>query len=57
MIRHKWIVGVRNKVSSLSMECDSAASIEGSRLTALERRELKEKFRDIVNYIDKKVFD
>lgn len=29
MIRHKWIVKLRNKLSSLAMECDSWADGEG----------------------------
>lgn len=56
MISHKWIVGVRNKVSSMAMECDSAAAIEGARLTRDEREELKQMLRKVVHYIDDKVF-
>ena len=55
MIRHKWIVGLRNKLSSLAMECDSCAAIEGSKLTQSEREKIQEGLRKIINYIDKKI--
>lgn len=55
MIRHKWIVGLRNKLSSLAMECDSCAAIEGSKLSASEREKIQEDLRKIINYIDKKI--
>ena len=41
MIRDKWIIGVRNKLANLHMECDSCAAIEGARMTANEREKLK----------------
>ena len=56
MIRHKWIVGLRNKLSSLAMECDSCAAIEGSKLSASEREKIQEDLRKIIDYIDKKLF-
>lgn len=37
MVRHKWIVGLRNKLGSLAMECDSVAAIEDCKLTEAER--------------------
>lgn len=43
MIRHKWILKVRNQLASLAMECDSAAAIEGARMTAAERQALQKK--------------
>lgn len=55
MIRHKWIVGLRNKLSSLAMECDSCAAIEGSKLSSLEREKIQEDLRKIINYIDKQL--
>ena len=55
MIRHKWIVGLRNKLSSLAMECDSAAAIEGSKLTLSEREKIQSDLRKIIEYIDKKL--
>ena len=57
MIRHKWIVGVRNKMSMLAGEFDSAAAIEGSKLTSTERQELQSLLRKAVEYIDKKLFN
>ena len=56
MIRHKWILKLRNELSSLAMECDSAAAIEGSKLTASEREFLQTKLRVLVDYIDNKLF-
>ena len=41
MIRHKWSVGLRNKLDSMWMECDSCAAIEGAKMTPREREELK----------------
>lgn len=55
MIRHKWIIGLRNKLSSLAMECDSAAAIEGSKLTLSEREKIQSDLRKIIEYIDKKL--
>ena len=55
MIRHKWIVGLRNKLSSLAMECDRCAAIEGSKLSTSEREDIQEGLRKIINYIDKKI--
>lgn len=55
MIRHKWSVGLRNKLSSLAMECDSCAAIEGARITNLERKELKELIYKVINYVDNKI--
>jgi hypothetical protein len=52
MIRHKWIVGLRNKLSSLAMECDSCAAIEGSKLTTSEREKIQGDLRKVINYID-----
>lgn len=56
MIRHKWIVGLRNKLSSLAMECDSCAAIEDSKLTQSEREKIQGDLRKIIDYIDKKLF-
>ena len=55
MIRHKWIVGLRNKLSTLAMECDSCAAIEGSKLTTSEREKIQGDLRKIINYIDNKI--
>lgn len=53
MIRHKWIIGVRNKLSSLWMECDSCAAIEDSKLTDHEREILQSYLSNAIKYIDK----
>lgn len=55
MIRKKWIVGLRNKLGSLAMECDSVAAIEDCQLTRTEREHIQNKLRDIVSYIDSKI--
>lgn len=56
MIRYKWIVNTRNTIARLSGECDSAAAIEGAKMTTKEREELKALLRKAVNYIDNKIF-
>ena len=55
MIRHKWIVGMRNNLSDLWMECDSCAAIEGAKMTSSEREELKKMLKKTVDWIDKKI--
>ena len=55
MIRHKWIIGFRNTLANLSMECDSCAAIECARLSRTEREELQKSVRKIVKYIDDKL--
>ena len=56
MIRHKWVVGLRNKLSSLAMECDSCAAIDGSKLSSSEREKIQRDLQMLVDYIDKKIF-
>ena len=55
MIRHKWIVGVRNKLANLYGECDSCAAIEGACMTEIERDKLKDMLKKAVNWIDKRI--
>lgn len=55
MIRHKWILKVRNTCASLAMECDSSAAIEGARLTPSEREALQGELHNIVEWIDKRL--
>ena len=55
MIRHKWILKVRNQLANLAGECNSAAAIEGARLTQQERDALRQRLRDDVAWIDKKL--
>ena len=52
MIRHKWIIGIRNQLANLAMECDSAAAIEDSQLSPTERERIQSSIRKIVNFID-----
>ena len=52
MIRHKWIMKLRNQIANLAMEMDSAAAIEGAKLTPREREYLQTKLRILVDYID-----
>lgn len=55
MIREKWIVGVRNKLVNLYMECDSCAAIEGAQMTSSEREDLKKLLKRSVDWIDKRI--
>lgn len=55
MIRNKWIVGMRNKLSSLAMECDSCAAIEDCQLTPKEREDLQNMLKKAIQYIDKRI--
>ena len=44
-------------MASLAGECDSAAAIEGSKLTVDERQRIQTDLRKVVNYIDGKLFN
>ena len=55
MKREKWIMKVRNQLASLAMECDSAAAINGARMTSAEREELQMRLRNAVSWIDAKL--
>lgn len=55
MVRHKWILKVRNQLAILAGECDSCAAIEGARLTESERSALQQRLRDDVAWIDRKL--
>lgn len=55
MIRDKWIVGFRNNLASLWMECNSCAAIEGSRLTPSEREDLQALLNKAIKYVDKRI--
>lgn len=52
MKRTKWIVGVRNKLASIAMECDSAAAIEETKMSDEERRVLQSWLRSAIDWID-----
>ena len=51
----KFTVGLRNKLSSLSSDLDSAACIETGSMTQSEREDIQEKLRKIVEEIDSKI--
>ena len=55
MIRHKWILKVRNTLAMLAMECDSCAAIDGAKMNACEREALQKELRDTVKWIDSKM--
>lgn len=55
MKRSKWAVALRNKLSSLAIECDSAAAIEESKMSIPERTALKHRLMDVVDWIDKRI--
>ena len=55
MVRHKWILKVRNQLASLAMECDCAAAIEGAKMNSVEREALHERLRECVRWIDGRI--
>ena len=55
MSRHKWLIGLRNRLSNFAMECDSCAAIEDSQLSPSEREKIQSDLRKIIEYIDKKL--
>ena len=55
MERNKYSIKVRNEIANLAGWCDSAAAIEGAKMTESERQELQQKLRDTVSWIDKKL--
>lgn len=55
MIRTKWAVDLRNQLSDLAMQCDSSTAIEVTGMSESERKVLKGKLRDCVQWIDKKI--
>ena len=46
---------MRNKLSSLAMECDSCAAIEDYQLTPKEREDLQKMLKKAIQYIDKRI--
>lgn len=55
MKRTKWSVGMRNKLSSLAMECNSCAAIEEAKMTDSERKALQKMLNKAVEWIDSKI--
>lgn len=52
MVRDKWIIGLRNQLVNLYMECDSCAALEGACMTSAERKKLKGYLEKAVKWID-----
>lgn len=55
MRREKWILKVRNTLERLAGECDSAAAIEGAKMTEKERSELQSKLISALEWIDNRI--
>lgn len=55
MKRTKWSVGLRNKLSSLAMECDSCAAIEEAKMSVPERETLQRIIHKAVEWIDQRI--
>lgn len=51
MERHRWTIKVINTLGELMMECDSAAAIEGAKMTPQEREKLRELMKKARNYV------
>lgn len=56
MKRTKFTVELRNKLSSLACDLDSAACVETGSMTPKEREDIKNKIMKIVELIDKEIF-
>lgn len=55
MERNKYSIKVRNDIANLAGWCDSAAAINGVKMTGAERSALQQKLRDVVYWMDKKL--
>ena len=55
MERNKYSIKVRNDIANLAGWCDSAAAINGAKMTDAERGALQQKLRDVVFWMDKKL--
>lgn len=55
MKRTKWSVGLRNKLSSLAMECDSSTAIEDAKMSTPERETLQRMITKVVEWIDHRI--
>lgn len=56
MIKHKWIIGFRNRLAELMNECNSFVAIEGSKLTKEERAYITNNLIKIMEYIEERVW-
>lgn len=50
---HHWSVNTRNQLSMIYAEFDSAAAIEGAKMTEQEREFCKRQLKRVVEFIDK----
>lgn len=55
MIRHKWSVGVRNKIATIAGEMDSCAAIEGAKMSQSEREHFQKMLIKFVDEWDTKI--
>lgn len=55
MKRSKWSVNVLNTLSTLAMECDSAAAINEAQATSAERAALQQKLRDVRFWVEQRI--
>ena len=55
MIRDKFIIGMRNRLAELDVDCDSCAAIERGKMTRQERKKLQALIRKAYWYIDGKL--
>lgn len=55
MKRTRWSVGLRNKLSSLAMDCDSVTAIEEAKMSVPERETLQRQLLKVVEWIDKRI--
>ena len=55
MKRNKYSIKVRNEISTLAGWCDSAAAIEGAKMTEAERETLQQKLCDVRDWMDEKL--
>lgn len=52
MKRTKWSVSLRNRLSSLAMECDSCAAVDEAKMSTTERDKIQSEIFKTVEYID-----
>lgn len=52
----KWLIDLRNKLADIAYQFDSAAAIEGAKLTPQEREKFKKHILAVIKPIDKEWF-
>ena len=55
MIRNKFTLKLRNELTTLVMNLDSAAAIEEAKVTTKEREELKKMLKKTRDYVDRRI--